>query len=130
MTFLVASLRQTKIGIRCDRGSVLGNPFHMENEAQRDAVVEGFRIYLDKVALRGIDPDIAATTIAKQRSLSLSSTWNAKTRSHFMNELHRIQSLSESGDVTLLCWCAPKRCHCDIIVNYLNYVISLTPSYK
>ena len=125
MTLLVASLKQTKMGVRCDRTSVLGNPFEMKDESQRDAVIKGFRIYLNTVALKGIDPDIAATTIAKQHGLDLSNSWNPKTRSHIMNELQRIQSLSERGEITLLCWCAPKKCHCDIIVNYLNYVKSL-----
>lgn len=129
MNLLVASLRQTKIGIRCDRSSVLGNPFQMKDESERDAVVEGFRIYLNKVALKGIDPDIAAIAIAKQHKLSLSETWEPKTRAHIINELNRIQSLSERSDVTLLCWCAPKKCHCDIIVNYLNYVKSLNFTY-
>jgi len=35
-------------------------------------------------------------------------------------ELRRIAELARKGDVTLVCWCAPHRCHADEIAAYIT----------
>ncbi len=46
--------------IRCDRSSVLGNPFEMRNEDERAAVIEAFRRYLWLTMSHGFKPVQAA----------------------------------------------------------------------
>lgn len=82
------------IAIRVDRSSVLGNPFYMYNESQREAVCDRYEEYF-------------STTVKLRRK-------------DFMDELHRIYVLSLEQDITLLCWCSPKRCHAETIKRYIE----------
>ena len=102
--------------IKADRSSVLGNPFHMSHEYERDAVCDAFDEYFSSVMNRE-DPDI--TSIADKYKVSLSPVYKgspSSIRSY-------ISSLSRYQDITLLCWCYPKRCHTSSIKDYLlsNY---------
>jgi len=36
-------------------------------------------------------------------------------------ELQRIARLAREGDVTLICWCAPHRCHAEVIRDYVEH---------
>ncbi|ABW33162.1 DUF4326 domain-containing protein [Acaryochloris marina] len=58
MAITVINLRYNRNvkGYRCDRASVLGNPFHMFQESERLAVVAAFREYLHEVANLGANP--------------------------------------------------------------------------
>jgi hypothetical protein len=38
----------------------------------------------------------------------------------FLEYLDQICQAAEKGDITLGCWCAPKRCHCDTIKDYVE----------
>jgi hypothetical protein len=110
--------------IICDRSSVLGNPFKMSNHAddsQRTAVIEGFRSYLHLVANQGEKPGWAANQVVTTKGLTLSPSWKTPTTDEFMAELGRIEHLAQKEPLTLLCWCAPKACHCDILVRYLRW---------
>ncbi len=79
----------SKYDIRVDRASVLGNPFLLKSEDQRDSVCN---LYVEWLTdhLRAETPTI-------------------------LEELDRIGNLVESGTVRLFCWCAPKRCHAETI---------------
>jgi hypothetical protein len=74
-------------------GSVLGNPYPLNNpddEAERAVVIERFAGWLEARVNRK-DPPI-------------------------LSELVRMRNLVlEHGSVDLGCWCAPKRCHCDVL---------------
>lgn len=83
------------IVIRVDRASVLGNPFHMYNESERDAVCDKYQVYFDKKV-------------------------TDKTDVLFMNELRRIYKIAKNNKVYLACWCAPKRCHAETIKNFIE----------
>lgn len=83
------------IAIRVDRSSVLGNPFHMAHESQRDVVCDQYEIYFNNKLKKGTD-------LA------------------FIGELNRIYELYKTHDITLLCWCSPKRCHAETIKRYLE----------
>lgn len=82
------------INIRCDRQSVLGNPYYMENESMRDHVCDAYAHHFnDKV----------------------------KTCGPFRDEVKRIFLIVKGGgNVNLQCWCAPKRCHCDTIKSFID----------
>ena len=81
--------------VRVDRTSVLGNPFYMKHESERDAVCDKYEIYFkNKVSLED----------------------NA-----FMAELRRLYKLAKRyGKLELYCWCAPKRCHAETIKRFLE----------
>jgi hypothetical protein len=86
------------------------------NEFDRSAVIEGFRVYLHLVANRGEKPGWAANQVIITKGLTLAPSWITPTTDEFMAELERVEQLSQKESLTLLCWCAPKACHCDILV--------------
>jgi len=83
-------------GIYVGRPSVLGNPFPMKGEADRDRVIVKYRVWLwQKVRERG----------------------------QVFAELMRIRKLAEQGEVRLICWCSPKPCHGDVIRRCVEWMI-------
>jgi hypothetical protein len=75
--------------VRVDRASVLGNPFHMRDESQRDAVCDAYAQWI-------------AEQIPSNRVVCSE-----------LNRLIRIHK--EYGQLNLYCWCSPKRCHAETI---------------
>ena len=104
------------IGYRCDRKSVLGNPFDMRAERDRPLVCKAFRHYLYRVAVMRQCPNEAAHAIAKELSLVIARAWINPPRADFMAAL---QYLEDRPATRLLCWCHPKQCHCESIERYL-----------
>ena len=81
--------------VRVDCTSVLGNPFYMKNESQRDTVCNQYEVYFQE----------------KMQN----------TQSAFYKEIQRLQAvLQKYGRLELFCWCAPKRCHAESIKKYLE----------
>ena len=81
--------------IRVDRASILGNPYHMVDESQRDKVCNQYEEYFNENMKH---PDTA-----------------------FYNEVQRLYGImKEYGKLELYCWCAPKRCHAETIKAYLE----------
>lgn len=78
----------------CARGSVLGNPFVMNGESERDSVCDKFKIYFDEKIL---NKDIK-----------------------MISELNLLYRKSKIEDINLGCFCAPKRCHCDTIKKFVE----------
>ena len=76
-------------GVYVGQPSPLGNPFPLECEAERAQVI---RDYEDWLAEQLLDP-----------------------RSAVSIEIHRLAALARTQDLCLVCWCAPKACHADII---------------
>lgn len=75
---------------------MLGNPFAMKSEADRDQVIAQYRAWL----------------------------WHkVRGRGPVFTELVRIRKLAETGEVRLLCWCAPKACHGDVIKRCVEWMI-------
>ena len=83
-------------GIYVGRPSPLGNPFPLLREAERAAVI---RDYEDWLAEQLLDPYSAASI-----------------------ELHRLAALARKQDVCIVCWCAPKACHADIIKRTIEAI--------
>lgn len=78
----------------CGRGTALGNPFIMRNESQRDKVCDQYKEYF----YRKIETD-------KGMQAQLDEIWNM---------------MHQPKPVHLQCFCAPRRCHCDTIKEYLD----------
>ena len=81
--------------VRVDRASILGNPYHMVDESQRDKVCNQYEEYFNENMKY---PDTA-----------------------FYNEIERLYGImKEYGKLELYCWCAPKRCHAETSKAYLE----------
>jgi hypothetical protein len=80
--------------VKVDRSSVLGNPFYMATENQRDEVCLKYETYFKKK----LDSDV-----------------------RFREELRRLYRIHRDyGKLELFCWCAPKRCHAETIKKFLE----------
>lgn len=105
MTVRIASKRNgggfdgTYIG----RPSPLGNPFTIGRDGDREAVIAQYRVWL-------------------------TSIWNAGGKNAQLNELMRLAVLAREGDLTLVCWCAPKQCHGDVIADFIKLINKGAPS--
>jgi len=76
-------------GMYVGRPSPLGNPFAMQGESTRAQVI---RDYEEWLAEQLLDP-----------------------RSPASIEMSRLAALARQQDLCLVCFCAPKACHADII---------------
>lgn len=81
------------------RGSVLGNPFFMHSEEDRNKVCDDYEKYFIE-------------------------RYKAKD-SELLDELSRlVETAFEQGYIKLGCFCAPRRCHGDTIKKFLNNVLN------
>lgn len=83
-----------EILIKVDRSSILGNPFKMNDESDRDRVCDEYKEYFyKKIKLKN---------------------------PNFITELNRIYNLSYENNIALGCWCIPLRCHAEVIKEYID----------
>jgi len=92
--------KQKPIGpfdVRVDRASVLGSPYKLHWERDRDEVIDKYNIYF---------------------------TEQVETNVEFAKELNRLLTIhSRYGKLRLFCHCKPKKCHADIIKEWLELEI-------
>ena len=81
--------------VKIDRSSILGNPYYMKSENERNKVCEQYETYFyNKVK---------------------------NNDKNFIAELKRLKHLLEKyNKLELYCWCYPKRCHGETIKHYLE----------
>jgi hypothetical protein len=91
----VARKGQGLDGFYVGRPTPLGNPFRLIKEEDRDRVVNQYAAWLDEQLRRG-NPEVIRA----------------------LEELY--QALKRRGNITLLCFCAPKRCHSEVIAGHLK----------
>ena len=86
---------QAEWQVRVDRTSLLGNPFHMSDESQRNKVCDKYEAYFN---------------------------WIMQMKSSaFYKEVERLLIIMKKhGKLELFCWCAPKRCHAETIKKYIE----------
>jgi len=91
--------------VRVDRKSILGNPFYMSLESQRNYVCDKYEEYFQN---------------------------QVENNAKFKKELDRLILLyKKHGELNLFCWCYPKRCHAETIKAYiLKAVPDSTPENK
>ncbi len=78
--------KQGEVLVRVDRSNkILGNPFVMKDESERDLVCDRYDVWIME-------------------------RWNRRDPV-LMGELQRIRSIADRSDVALACWCVPRRCH-------------------
>jgi len=81
--------------VYCGRGSSLGNPFIMKGLTDRDRVCDAYEHYFYRFV-----------EVIRDKGM--------------LNQLNEITKLAKEGDVNLVCFCAPKRCHCETIKKYIE----------
>lgn len=77
--------------------SVLGNPFPMKSEDDRAAVCSKYKEYFER---------------------------EVKKEGAFRNSVIALYKSAMTNDISLVCWCAPKECHADVIKSFLCKHIS------
>ena len=100
MINVIAKYDRTKYPSRTyiGRGSPLGNPFPMANESERDDVIAKYSDWL-QAAIARREPKV-------------------------VNELNAIWREAKAGKpVHLECFCAPRKCHGDVIKAVIENVI-------
>lgn len=88
------------------RGSVLGNKFTHKNINNTKAKVQ---------------------CSCRTQAIEMYDDWlttEIKTNQEVKNELNRIYLLAKSGDVNLVCYCAPLDCHADVIKKLIESKIT------
>lgn len=79
------------------RPHILGNPFVLGKDGDRDTVIAKYRQWLWS---------------------QLQPSGNKAVRL----ALHSLLQQARLGDVELVCWCAPERCHADVLVSAINWL--------
>ena len=101
---VIRVLNKRQVGARGEyvgRPSPLGNPFKLEREAQRGAVIERYERWL-REHIASHDRQVCQE----------------------LNRLYRIAR--DTGELELTCWCAPKPCHADVIRRVLLETLERT----
>ena len=94
----VGNKRHGATGEYIGRPSPLGNPFPAGPvHGTRDEVIAKYRAWLTDI-------------------------WNSGGLNPQMTELFRLADLALAGDVTLVCWCAPKACHGDVVKEFIELI--------
>lgn len=91
------SPEQQKQAVYIGRGSIFGNPFVMDKNNSRDDVCDAYQRYFYK----RLENDL-----------------------EFRESVEKLADKALSESVNLMCFCAPKRCHGDIIKEYINQVLN------
>lgn len=88
----IKNLRQENIDIECgylvDRRTVLGNPFTIGKDGDREQVINKYRNNWDELIKLPAARTLFDLMVARYR---------------------------RNGTIKLYCWCAPKPCHADVI---------------
>jgi Domain of unknown function (DUF4326) len=85
---------------RAGRGQegILGNPFWMNNESERDKVCDKFKTWLDlQMTLEG---------------------------GKVQKRITELSDIAKTKDVELACFCSPKRCHTESIKETIEQLLS------
>ena len=92
----VGNKKQGARGIYVGRPSPLGNPFPLHREEERSAVIRDYEEWLAE----------------ELRDLSSPAS----------REIHRLAELARKQNLCLVCFCAPKACHADIIKRTIEAI--------
>ena len=80
-------------GIYIGRPSTLGNPFLIGRDGDREEVIRKYRDFLKTALLND---------------------------GRIKTEFERLVELNKKGDVILICWCAPSKCHGEVIKEMIE----------
>lgn len=126
----VVNLRNCKpeagwLDIKCDRSTVLGNPFELEGEESRVMVVRAHKQWLNQARLHNRNEVLPLSSWTSQ-GFKVAKSYKRPTSFQVMQELNVIENAVRGGKkVRLQCWCNPRQCHCDNYKAYLVWKLSL-----
>jgi hypothetical protein len=87
-----------KDGDYIGRPSPLGNPFTSKQEGSKEQAIAKYRLWLNTQWRTGYKP--------------------------VCDELKRLaQKLKTTGEINLVCWCAPAKCHGEIIATAIRSIL-------
>lgn len=113
--------------IRIDRGTIMGNPFYLAEDANgnkdREFNLKIYRLYLNLVIRKGLTPMESVTGLANQYELFIPNIWQKPTREAFMIEYNRMVTIAKIQPIELMCFCHPKKCHGDILKSAIQWSI-------
>jgi Domain of unknown function (DUF4326) len=95
------------------RTTLMGNPFLLLDEIDRDRICTAHKIWLAGVLINDRDPGEYAIELARKYWLRIANTYRFPNRSAFMLEFDRISKLAQQEPIELQCFCNPLRCHGD-----------------
>ena len=102
MTIRIVNKRDGIPGEYVGRPSPLGNPYLIGPDGTRKEVIEKYRVWFEDRAKHVINI-------------------------RFQQELARmVQIYRDTGELTLVCWCAPEDCHARIIKEYIEAIVRET----
>lgn len=93
----VVHCKKEDYDLMVDRTTIFGNPFRVEKEEDREKMVDRYRHWLQTGENYG-HPDATE-----------------EKRQNILNNLDKLE-----GKV-LGCWCKPKKCHGDVLVELANF---------
>lgn len=85
-------------GYYCGRPSALGNPFSIGTDGNRDETIEKYRVWFTEA--------LKDNAVVKREFDAL------------------VESYKVFGELILVCWCAPERCHGEIIKEFIEKAMS------
>ena len=92
----VANQRKTKFGEYIGRPSILGNPFVIGPDGTRDEVIAKYQIWFDE---------------------------QIEARNDIYDEVVRLLNIARKDNLVLICWCAPLKCHGNVIKNWIDNIL-------
>jgi hypothetical protein len=119
MLIEIASLRNLSqsldtVDILCDRSYLLGNPFDLRHEKDRDKVCDAFDEWLE-TNLRyydgGLNKVVPLDKWIEEGMIIAATFKNPKPQAVYKKLEEILSYLIQGKKVRLLCWCHPKRCH-------------------
>jgi len=120
MTIQVVNLHKTTADWNLGRSSSLGNPFKVEGD-NLDLVCDVFAEYLFHILLHkeSIPADVAVD-ISLRYHLRISTAYKNPSREEILTLLAEVYGVAKTEDVTIGCYCKPKRCHLDTVKQFLD----------
>lgn len=111
------------IDIRVDRASVLGNPFELTNEEDRDKVSDAYEEWLLEQINNPTDYALSLQHYLN-KGFKIAPKFKSPTSNQVRKEINRLLTLIKQGNrLRLICWCKESdkevRCHADSIKKVL-----------
>lgn len=106
--------------VKCDRSSILGNPFLVGNGKTRAHVISAFREWLWENHQANSD-EIISLDRWKEEGFLISDKYKPASSEDVVSELGKLLLISQRRELILGCWCVPYPCHCQVIVKYLTW---------
>lgn len=104
--------------IVCSRDSVLGNPFFLNDESEREFVIIAYSKFLWR-NLICVDNNKIIDPTSIDVTLTIASNFKQPKAGEIKTEINRIVKIK--SNIRLLCWCYPEKCHAEVIKEAIEF---------